>query len=153
MKPQLNVSELGSGANHRQQLTGQFANNRKAVLWLCSITEQQYTDFMISTLADWVDWMLPSLRGNSKPSLNLIEGKLIGNWWQFNWNNADHTWILSKLYAAPAADCYYMYRQCHQLIFNTSTDQFRYLSEDFAMLLPDFEKEAAALLNTSTTKP
>lgn len=139
-----NPSELGAGANHREQLTGQRAANKKAVLWLTGITHQQWQDFLFATMADWIDWMLPCIPGKRQASYRLLEGEMILKWWAFNWHNADDSWILSELYHAAPGDAYLAYRRLHQYVFDPKHEHFKYLTEDFNTLLPDFEKEVAS---------
>lgn len=144
-KQRLNPSQLGADANNREQLTGQFAANKKALLWLTGMSEQSYADFRYVTLADWIDYMLPGLNGERQNSLRLMESELLKKWWVYNWHYADDSFIMELLYKVDKDDALVRYRRLHQYVFDRKHNYFRYLAEDFHTLLPDFEKEILSL--------
>jgi len=132
-----------TGPTQREILTGQFAANKKAVLWLTGMSEQAYADFNYCTLCDWIDFMLPALNGQRQNSMRLMDSELLKKWWYYNWHLADDSFILDYLYKAEREDCLVRYRRLHQYVFDRKHTYFKYLAEDFNTLLVDFEKEVA----------
>jgi hypothetical protein len=125
--------------NHAAQLRAQFSYNRIQVLYLTGLTEQQYYEFVTTTLHDWLSIFQPLYTSEDwwrSPSLE--------NWWYFQWNRFDDS-ILEYLYAANDSKRRYFYRAMHQEKFDPDSPSGHLLLQDFRAQRGRFENELKTL--------
>lgn len=121
--------------NAAARLRGESNYNRKQVLYLCGITEDQYYAFMHGTLFDWLATYQPLYDGEE-----WMNSEALLNWWRFQWYRMDDA-ILVDLYHAPANQRWYFYRHLHQDVFNNQQLCAIQLLDDFRNLRSRFEAE------------
>ncbi len=127
--------------NHAAALRGEQHYNRKQVLYLTGMSEQQLTDMQYFLLSEWLSYFHRS----HTPEEWLI-GEGIFKWWVYVWNEGDEQ-VLPKLYALSGKQyaCLACYRRGHQYIFDPiNNPQAGRALIDFNSLADDFIKEMKA---------
>lgn len=87
---------------------------RKQVLWLTKMTEEELDGFMFETGIAWMEKFLVMHPDLAKELLGYEE---LWQWWRNEWARVDHWQVLPQLYKAHATGRYAEYRMAHQQIF------------------------------------
>lgn len=119
---------------HAEKLKSQFTYNRKQVLFLTGISEQEYQNLQIDTARAWIERYCYGLSIDA-----LLNCTLFWKWWNYMWNEADDDAILSQVYEAESK--YYTYRMLHQYVFDNASVRQQQLLGDFKAMRYDFELE------------
>lgn len=123
--------------SNAQELKSQFTYNRKQVLFLTAITEQEYENFRIDTARAWVERFFRNIDVDALMS----NCSLFWKWWNYNWNTLDDNGIVEQLYGYSAGSRYVAYRQMHQMVFEANSTETEQLISDFKSMRYDFEVE------------
>lgn len=124
--------------NHAAALRGQQHYNRKQVLYLTGLTEQQLTEMQMFLLSEWLSYFHPV---HTPDEWMCSEG--LWQWWQYMWADLDEE-VLPFLYDGLENNGQRLtvYRISFQQIFNTTvTPTAKALMADFNSLKSNFIKE------------
>lgn len=118
---------------HTQQLKANFSSNKKQILWLTKMNDEQYENFKLDTGRAFIE-----LHYKTEDVEQLCSSKAFWSWWQYNWNTIDDTLILEQIYATVASSRAYMYRALHQYVFDNNDDAQELLMKDFLSVRNSF---------------
>lgn len=121
---------------HSEELKAQFDYNRKQVLWLTKLSEEQYSNFQIDTAKAFVEMHFAGVINIDQ----LLDTKLFWKWWNYMWNDADDKWILHRLYHTREG-AYCEYRIQHQYVFDQKSADLKLMLQDFRSMRPAFDEE------------
>lgn len=114
---------------HIQKQRAQFAYNRKQVLWLTAMTNEELNAFQFDTGLDW----LQRYTNEQRELLNeIMRQPLIWKWWMLNWNRRDDDVCLRMLYTIEANGRAAYYRSMHQGIFIEQTPAWCLLENSYS---------------------
>lgn len=136
-QPSTIIRQLKNMTTHSDKLKGQFSYNKKQVLWLTDMTEQEYHDFQTDTAKAWADRNWADVYNTD----NLIVTNTFWGWWKYNWNKADDDCIIAVLYTIQSNARFTRYRELHQYVFNTACVEQQYLLADFKSLRRQIDVE------------
>ncbi len=122
---------------HADTLQGQYSYNRKQVLFLARITEEEYQNFHIDTAKAWVERFWNGIYDDNE----LLNSSTFWKWWNYSWNHADENIVIPALYAVNPVARHTTYRAMHQYVFNLASPDMRFLMEDFKSLKDEFDRE------------
>ena len=122
---------------HTETLKGQFNYNRKQVLWLTDMTEEEYNNFQIDTAKAWTERYWTDVYDVDQ----LLTSTLFWQWWGYTWNDIDERSMLRQLYSIEPPHRHSSYRAMHQYIFNPASSEQQSMIHDFRSLYSAFAKE------------
>lgn len=115
--------------NHLANIRAQHDYNRKQVLWLTGMTDEELSSFQLETGMDW----LKRYTLEERHILDEVMRKpMIWKWWMLQWNIRDDRHFLHCLYHVPANEANARYRQMHQAIFIPATPSYVLLEDSYA---------------------
>lgn len=119
------------------KLLAQNRYNKKSVLYLTTMTEEQYNNFQIDTARAWLEFYWGGLLSID----NLYRTNIFWRWWICAWNEADDKFILKALYDTHNSKRNSRYRELHQYVFDTNSMYQQFLMSDFRHMRVQFERE------------
>lgn len=117
---------------HIAQLRGQYAYNRKQVLWLTGMTDDDLFAFQMD---QGLDWLQIYTHEDRLLLLEVMKQPLIWKWWINQWNRLDNIFVISKLYECSAEERLYKYRSLHQTVFAATTPTYALMEESYAIAI------------------
>jgi hypothetical protein len=123
--------------NHAAALRGQQQYNRKQVLYLTGLTDQQLTQMQMFLLSEWLSYFHPA---HTPDEWMCSEG--LWKWWLYVWNDLDEQVLPAMYNQGNQVNRLANYRLHVQQVFNANYNTTaKQLMADFKSLITDFEKE------------
>lgn len=107
---------MSGKVTHIDFVRGQYAYNRKQVLWLTGITEDELNNLIYETGEAWITAHI----GNDQEMASyLLAQEEIWNWWKNEWHRRDACNLpaLYDIYQRHPGECKGRYRMLHQETF------------------------------------
>lgn len=129
---------MENNITHIQQLRAQYAYNRKQVLWLTGMTDEELSGFQLDTGMDW----LTHYTCEAKYLLEqLMREPMIWRWWINEWNLRDDALYLAQLYRFGGKEANAMYRSMHQAVFIHGNPPYCVLEHSYAKAIGELNDE------------
>jgi hypothetical protein len=119
------------------KLLAQNRYNKKSVLYLTTMTEDQYNNFQIDTARAWLEFYWSGVLSID----DLYRTKIFWRWWMCAWNEADDKFILPALYSTHKSKRNTRYRELHQYVFDSNSLHQQFIMADFRHMRGEFENE------------
>ena len=124
---------MNNNTTHTQQLKADFASNKKQILWLTKMSEEQYLNFRSDMAKAFVEANYRQEQWGF-----VIASIAFCKWWIYNWNSIDDKWILEELYHINEPSRCSMYRMMHQYVFDNDDENQELLMKDFLSVRSSF---------------
>jgi hypothetical protein len=119
------------------QIKAQYAYNKKNLLYLAGVSEDDYGKFQMDTAIEWLEKYWHGVINTDA----LLNTKLFWNWFTCVWSEADDRFIVNQLYTTPKPSRWCLYRQLHQYVFDDN-DRFQIIMhKDFRAMQKEFLRE------------
>lgn len=126
--------------NHAAAIRGQQHYNRKQVLFLTGMSEQQLADMQMFLLSEWLSYFHPVHTPDE-----WLCSEALWNWWQYMWADWDEQVLPGMYMQSNQVNRLANYRVHVQQVFNTNYNPTaKQLMADFNSLKNDFIKELKA---------
>jgi len=119
-------------------MAAQYRYNKKQVLFLTGIEEDEYNHFICETAETWLRLNFD----HRVDSMKMVGSLDFWRWFKMHWEDLDDRFFLQELYNQPESYRLCKYRILHQIIFDNTATVTQYLNDDFLDMFKTFKYES-----------
>lgn len=133
--------------SHTDNCAAQYAADRKAILFLTGMTEEQYSHFVYET---GVEWLTNYTKQSEELTRLFMQEPLIWKWWCNEWGRRDAKNLAALYYSYEVAKSEVLarYRMMHQEVFIRWSPPNTLLNKAYAEAIAELTRE----INTQREK-